>query len=210
MNTIIITLPDFFEEETRWVNALFHHGMQRLHLRKPKATEDELAEWIGQISPPFRPRIVLHDHHHLARTYRLGGIHLNGRNPEIPTWLSDFQAECSIYRTEPFTLSRSCHSIIELPQYLPLCNYLFLSPIFPSISKQGYGAAFSRQELTKARAQGLLSDKVYALGGISLSRLPEVRQIGFKGAAILGDLWQCQPFSIATLIDRMSHYLTTP
>jgi len=181
MKIFFITRPDFFEGETSLVNALFTQGMPRLHLRKPKATEKEMAEWIDQIDRPFHHRIVLHDHHKLARIYSLGGIHLNSRNLEAPDWAQQLQAE------EKLTISRSCHSIEEL--IANRLDYLTLSPIFDSISKEGYGAAFSRKELAQAREAGLLDEHVYALGGVSLEHLPEVHEMGFSGAAILGDLW---------------------
>ena len=189
MKTIILTLPGFFEHETACVNALFEHGMTRLHLRKPKATERELAEWIGQIAPPFRPRIVLHDHYALARTFLLGGIHLNGRHPEAPAWYDEVRSACLTQRPEPFTLSRSCHSIAELEQHLPLCHYLFLSPIFDSISKEGYGSAFSPAQLAEACRQGLIDQQVIALGGITSQRFAQLKAWGFGGAALLGDIW---------------------
>lgn len=183
MKTIIITLPGFFEGETQLVNALFEQGMERLHLRKPKSTEKEMAEWIDQIDLPFRHRIVLHDHHELARKFELGGIHLNSRNPEAPLWTKEIKEK------REFTVSRSCHSIEEV-----LCNktmdYVTLSPIYDSISKEGYGATFSHEELVLAFNQGKLSDKVFALGGISAEHLLDVKEIGFSGAAILGDLWR--------------------
>jgi len=183
MNVIIITRPDFFEGETALVNRLFGLGMQRLHLRKPKATEQEMAEWIEQIALPFRYRIVLHDHHVLAQHYSLGGVHLNSRNPEPPKWALNQQSEY------PFTISRSCHSIDEVIMYKNECNYLFLSPIYDSISKEGYGAAFSRDHLREAARRGVIDEKVYALGGVTFASLPEVKSLGFGGAAILGDLW---------------------
>jgi len=202
MKIIIITRPDFFEGETSLVNALFRQGMPRLHLRKPKATEKEMAEWIDQIDRPFRHRIVLHDHYELARTYGLGGIHLNSRNPEAPDWALLLQSQGD------FTISKSCHSIEEITDNRSSqtanrssitdnrssltanrFNYLTLSPIFDSISKEGYGAAFSREELAQTREAGLLDEHVYALGGISLEHLSEVHEMGFSGAAILGDLW---------------------
>jgi len=188
MKIIIITRPDFFEGETSLVNALFQQGMPRLHLRKPKATEKEMAEWIDQIDHPFRHRIVLHDHYELARSYHLGGIHLNSRNPEAPDWALLLQSQGD------FTISKSCHSIEEITANRSSLtanrfNYLTLSPIFDSISKEGYGAAFSREELAQAREAGLLDEHVYALGGISLEHLSEVHEMGFSGAAILGNLW---------------------
>lgn len=183
MKIIVITRPEFFDGEVALVNKLFEHGMERLHLRKPRATRQELAVWIEGIAPLFRQRIVLHDHHELARHYALGGIHLNSRNPEIPQW-----ADQEKYQ-HPFTLSRSCHSIEEVQQNRNILDYMFLSPIYDSISKEGYGAAFSRQQLTEAYATGILGDNVFALGGISADKLPELVAMGFRGAAVLGDLW---------------------
>lgn len=183
LKIIVITRPDFFEGEMLLVNRLFSEGMERLHLRKPKATEQELAAWIEQVEPSFRQRIVLHDHHALANAYSLGGIHLNSRNPEPPQWVGEAKA------SRPFTVSRSCHSIEEVRTYKGLCDYLFLSPIYDSISKEGYGAAFSREALESARQEGLLQDNVYALGGIAPDKLAEVEQFGFAGAAMLGAVW---------------------
>ena len=81
---LLITLPGFFEGETRICNALFAKGLERLHLRKPGATREQQAKWIEEIAPSCRRRIVLHDHHDLALKYGLGGIHLNSRNPDAP------------------------------------------------------------------------------------------------------------------------------
>lgn len=202
MKIIIITLPEFFEGETTLVNRLFEQGrIERLHLRKPKATEQQMAEWIEQIALPFRHLIVLHDHHQLALKYNLGGIHLNSRNPYIPQWTEALRrkeamptiASSQIETTSPwsrFTISRSCHSIEEIRRYKQECDYLFLSPIYDSISKEGYGAAFSRKELSGAKTEGLLQDNVIALGGISPDKLAEVELFGFAGAAMLGAFWR--------------------
>lgn len=182
MNIIIITRPDFFDGETALVNRLFRLGMQRLHLRKPGASSDQLSSWIRQIDSDFYHRIVLHDHHSLTHTLHLGGIHLNSRNPDIPHWA----------KQSDITISRSCHSLDELILYKPQCDYLFLSPIFDSISKEGYGAAFSASTLISAHQQGIIDHKVFALGGISSQNLSQIRSFGFGGAAILGDLWMAE------------------
>ncbi len=188
MRAVIITLPNIFEGETALVNRLFGEGrIERLHLRKPKVSRQEMEEWIEQINPTFHPRIVLHDYHDLACSYNLGGIHLNGRNPDAPSWVGEVKAQ----RT--FTVSRSCHSIAEVEQYAPLLDYVFLSPIFDSISKEGYGAAFSRQQLADALQRGIIRDNVYALGGISYENLDEVRSLGFGGYAMLGAFWREDP-----------------
>lgn len=179
MKLLVITRPDFFCGEAAIVRRLFDAGLQRLHLRKPTATREQLAEWIEKVPPLLRHRIVLHDHYDLVQIYALGGIHMNRRNPNVPDWFDPSR----------FTLSRSCHTIAELELYKHTHDYLTLSPIFDSISKEGYGAAFSREELAEAKDRGLLYNNVYALGGITFSRLAEVHCLGFDCAALLGEVW---------------------
>ena len=197
-DVIVITKPEMFPGEAEVVNTLFANGMQRLHLRKPGASEQEMAEWIGRIDLPFRQRIIVHDHHRLLRTMGLGGIHLNARNPEAPAWFSaERQKRGSV------TLSRSCHSLEEIAQWKGVCDYLFLSPIFDSISKGGYTSAFTRETLLQAYHDGLFSKPVYALGGVSADNIRSIYDYGFAGAAVIGSLWQVHPFTTDTLVGRL-------
>lgn len=191
---ILITLPAFFDGETDIVNKLFADGLQCLHLRKPEASKKQTADWIENIEPSYRHHIVLHDHHELALQYGTGGIHLNSRNPEPPfSFRREDEAKVGGMSSSEggqsaFTLSRSCHSIEEVESCQNDFDYVFLSPIFDSITKQGYRAAFSKEELEKAR--GILSKNVYALGGVSGENLQEVERLGFRGAALLGGFWE--------------------
>ena len=179
MKLVVITRPDAFKGETEICNKMFANGLQRLHLRKPEASREQLAKWIEEIEPSFRERIVVHDHHDLTLQYGLGGIHLNSRNPNPPSNSS------AVGRT----LSRSCHSIAEVEACQKDFDYVFLSPIFDSISKQGYKGAFSKEELGEAKRRGILYN-VYALGGITFENLEEVKDMGFCGAAMLGGFWR--------------------
>lgn len=178
MKLAVITTPTFFGGEEELVRRLFDSGLERLHLRKPGATREELARFLDSLRASDRARIVLHDHFRLCLRYGCAGVHLNSRNPSLPAEL------------EGVSVSRSCHSLEELGTWKESCNYLFLSPIYDSISKEGYGSAFPRKELEKARESGLLDSRVYALGGVSLEHIDELRGLGFGGVAVLGALWQ--------------------
>ena len=132
---------------------------------------------ICDIPAEYHSRLVLHDHHHLAVKYGLYGIHLNSRNPIPPQgWKG--------------SVSRSCHSLEEIKEWKDRCNYLSLSPIYNSISKQGYNSAFSREQIEKAVAEGIIDNKVLALGGVTFDKVEEVLSLGFGGAMILGDAWR--------------------
>lgn len=87
-------------------------------------------------------------------------------------------------------VSHSCHSLEELGEWKPRCQYVFLSPVFDSISKQGYRAAYAPEALRRAAATGLIDERVVALGGISPANVSQCRSWGFGGVAVLGWLWQ--------------------
>ena len=106
MKIIVITRPDFFDGETELVNNLFRAGMERLHLRKPKSSEEELVSWLQNIDSQYYGRIVLHDHFNLISRFPLGGVHLNSRNPEYHKTTAE----------QDITISRSCHSVAEINQ----------------------------------------------------------------------------------------------
>lgn len=173
---IVITLPYFIEREAeRIVQRLAHVDL--IHLRKPESTSDEMERLIRDIPKEYYSQLVLHDHHHLAVKYNLYGVHLNSRNPIPPQgWKG--------------SISRSCHSLEEIKEWKDRCNYLSLSPIYDSISKQGYNSAFSREQIEKAVAEGIIDNKVLALGGVTFDKVEEVERLGFGGAMILGDAWR--------------------
>lgn len=177
MEWIVITSPGFLQGEADFIDRLFGHGLDRLHLRKPGADIGECRRLLDGISREWLPRIVVHDNFGLCREYGLGGVHLNGRNPMAPP-------------NHEGSVSRSCHSLEEISRYKGECDYLTLSPIFNSISKQGYMAAFGPGQLAAARDSGLIDSRVIALGGVTLENIPRVKELGFGGVAILGDVWQ--------------------
>ena len=204
----MITRPSFFDGETALVNELFREGLEKLHLRKPGASEQQLAEWLQGIDPEYIGRIVLHDCYGLARRFPVGGVHLNSRNPDVPDFIgTDIPADTGP-RSGPrrLTVSRSCHSIAEVQKYKANCDYLFLSPIYDSISKEGYGSAFSRIDLRKAADDGIIDSKVCALGGVSAEHIPELKELGFGGAAVLGALWQSnKPAEYLRILQENEH-----
>ncbi|MDR1417522.1 MAG: thiamine phosphate synthase [Prevotellaceae bacterium] len=179
MRLIVITSEAELEDEAYALNLLFERGMDTLHLRKPSATEADLGRLLLKVRAEFHERIVLHSCFALAQSFRLKGVHLNRRSPACP-------------QPRPASLSRSCHAIAELEQSDEL-DYVFLSPIFDSLSKKGYTRAFTEEDLLQARAKGLIGKKVVALGGISATTLPLAAAYGFGGAAVLGALWSSYP-----------------
>ena len=174
---MVITQPSFVSDEGMFINTLFEHGIDRVHIRKPGASAEEHRRLIEQVDGLWHCRLSLHDCHEVAVEYGCG-VHLNARNPNPP------QAEGRV------VLSASCHSLAEVVERKKACDYVFLSPIFDSISKQGYSAAFTAADIRKAAQGGIVDNRVMALGGVSLENVSLVEQMGFGGAALLGDVWR--------------------
>lgn len=175
--TIVITLPYFFDGEAEQIVQLLHSSVDLIHIRKPESKTEELERLIMSIPSEYYPRLVLHDHHELAMKYHLHGVHLNGRNPQPPMGWEG-------------SVSKSCHSLEEVKEWKGKCDYVSLSPIFDSISKQGYHAAFSSSEIEEARRVGIIDKKVLALGGVTFNKIDDVLRMGFGGGMILGDAWK--------------------
>lgn len=175
MELVAITLEKIVEAEAVALNSLFAAGLQTLHLRKPDASANSLRLLLAEIDTTYHRRIVLHDHFGLTNEFGLKGIHLNRRNHTPPVgW--------------KLSVSKSCHTLEELNDW-EAYHYVFLSPIFNSISKQGYTRAFLEEELLCARNEGRIHRNVYALGGISLNRIKQAAAYGFGGVVVLGSLW---------------------
>ena len=194
MKIIVITTPNFIKGEESVIPHLLQLGVDIVHIRKPSATREQLALLLDSLPKWCCDRLVVHDCLELANEYHLRGIHLNRRNHTIPDNFSG-------------SLSMSCHSLEEVEIKKDMADYVFLSPIFNSISKSGYNSAFSKEELHNAMKQGTIDHKVIALGGVSTANIDTVKDLGFGGAALLGDIWdktELPDFDdyIKSLIDR--------
>lgn len=176
MKLIILTPPDFFVEEDKIINSLFEEGLDLLHLRKPDSEPVYSERLLTLLPEEYHKQIVVHDHFYLKEEFNLKGIHLNSRNPKAPEGYKGH-------------LSRSLHSLDELRNERKDYDYVFLSPIFDSISKSSYHAAFDEATLKQAHKEGLIDKNVMALGGITIDNMNKIREYGFGGVVILGDLW---------------------
>lgn len=195
MQLLVFTSPEFLQDEASLIESAFQAGADRLHLRKPYAQKEQLSALIARIDPQWYNRIVLHEHFELVEHYGLGGIHLNRRNPVAPDWA---------WNSARYTVSCSCHSLAELTDTRHL-SYRTLSPIFDSLSKQGYASSFSESELRMASLNGQIDIRTIALGGVTPVNLLLLKTLVFGGAAVLGYVWQDFPLTPETVALRIAN-----
>jgi thiamine-phosphate pyrophosphorylase len=193
MKLILITPPTYFIEENKIITDLFEEGLDILHLRKPDTPPMYAERLLTLIPEQYHKRIVVHDHFYLKEEFHLKGIHINHRNPDIP---KNYKGH----------ISRSFHSLEEVKGHKKNYDYVFLSPVFDSISKLNYNSTYSNTELQKAHKAGVIDKKVIALGGIDTNNIKQVKKLGFGGAAILGALWNkfdlCNTCDYSDLIEH--------
>lgn len=98
------------------------------------------------------------------------GVHLAAGEPFPPV--------------RPFLVGRSCHCVDELARAgAEGCDYVTLSPVFPSLSKPGYGPQLG---LDGFASLVLSAPPAYALGGVQPAGVPGCRAAGAYGVAVMG------------------------
>lgn len=176
MKLIVVTAPTFFVEEDKIITELFEEGLDILHLRKPETPAMYAERLLTLIPEKYHRRIVTHEHFYLKEEFNLMGIHLNTRNPKEP---HDYSGH----------ISCTCHTLEEVKNRKHFYDYLFMSPVFDCITKEGVSSAFSALDLRQASKEHIIDSKVMALGGITPDNILQIKDYGFGGAVIMGDLW---------------------
>lgn len=172
---IAITLPGFVKNESERIRALLESGeVNIVHIRKPDWDITAIEKLICDIPDKFHDRLKLHDHFSLIQKHNLRGAHLNSRNVEAPV--------------NSGKLSKSLHSISELETTnFSDFEYVTLSPVFDSISKEGYKSGF---DLNKLKPY-LIGRRVVALGGVTAEKFHLLEEAGFIGGAMIGGIsWE--------------------
>jgi thiamine-phosphate pyrophosphorylase len=126
---------------------------------------------------------MVHDHPRLLAQFDINGIHFSekariGNLPPLRQLRHEHPGCC---------LSSAFHRIKDIPESGGRFDYVLLSPIFDSISKQGYRAAFGHSDLKRFLSR--TDHSVFALGGLNAQRAALAASLGFKGIAVLGTVW---------------------
>lgn len=187
MKVVVFSSPNNFHTEIPYVIQMFEKGLGTFHLRKPKFSTKDLEEYITSIPERYRGRIIIHTHHELASAYQLKGIHYSRTHRKKGiSGKAKFSLSRIINRSMVF--SKSCHSLSTIKEDVNKYDYVFLSPVFDSISKDSHKSKFGLGSIK----QTLESTKqtVYALGGVDPTKLEKAIIAGFDGVAVLGYIWE--------------------
>jgi thiamine-phosphate pyrophosphorylase len=183
MRLIILSPPDDYPDEPAVACRIIQLSSATFHLRKPGHTRERLVDYLEQIPAEHHRRIMVHGHPHLLDRFGLKGIHFTEKertgNLRVIRRLGQVRPGCRF--------SSAFHRISDIPIYDGLFDYIVISPVFDSISKPGYRAAFDHAELKRFLSR--TEHTVFALGGLNAQRVATAASLGFRGIAVLGAIW---------------------
>lgn len=189
MELAVLSSNKRIENEIGIVVQLFRNGLMQFHLRKPRFSTEEMEEYIDRIPPRFRKRIIIHSHHELALKYNLGGIHFSKkhRKKRLKRWFNFLWYR---NRKRSLKITRTFHDLGDLLQDRSNYDQVLLSPVFQGISSKGHGSGYSHRSIQSVLER--TPHLVYALGGVTPERLPELREMGFFGVVLAGAIWETE------------------
>lgn len=185
MELRIITPTHNLEEEIPLLNHFLDAGLDYVHIRKPKFGAEEYANFIEKIPTKHHSRLILHSELTLAKYYNLAGIHLreNSRQSMDKRELKDL---AEYVHKKGMLMGTSAHDWATLNHLAIDFDYVFVSPVFESISKKGYTTDLDWNINSHKHKYPFV---LVALGGIHSNNLSLCSQKGFESVAILGAIW---------------------
>lgn len=184
-----LTIPgpwDNVSEEAKAITSYLDGGLNQksgngeecldlFHIRKPEASQEYTRELIANIPSQLHNRLVLHSHYGLRDRFDIKSIHLKSSDQPDEEFFN-------------YSLSKSFHTLDEIERLNDnIFRYLFISPVFDSISKQGYQSRFTLNDERLLRLTQL--KPLIGLGGVIPSLFQNLYDAKFAGAALLGYLW---------------------
>ena len=190
MEVVVISNPDEIAGEVGLVEDLFKSGLENFHLRRPGHPARALRRFLDGVDEQFHNRIIVHSHHELCVSYKLGGIHIREHHGNKGKWQRWLMRKYIRLRRPDIKITAGFHTIGSLKQENPGYSYVFLSPVFNSISKLGYKGTFNEDSLKKEIRK--TSFRVMALGGVDEDKIGKAKELGFHGIALLGGIWRAE------------------
>lgn len=194
---IVLIAPEHdVPNEIEILHQLFNAGLAYYHLRKPHKNYEDHVAYLQKIAPKYHSRIVVHYFHELINKFNLKGIHFQEQKRR--NVLENGTGYFNTLNMVGKTMSSSFHESEELENCEIEFDYYLLSPVFSSISKQGYtGRGFNVTNSSK---------KIIGMGGINTASIKDTLALGYKGIGILGGVWNSENY-VDSFLEIKQHYI---
>ena len=159
-------------------------GVRLIQLREKDLATRELCQLAQTLSPLFatyQAQWLINDRIDLVLALNAGGVHL--RTTSLPTIVAR-----QLLGPERL-IGVSAHSHKEvLRAESEGADFVILGPVFDTPSKREYGRPLGLQTFERACRSTRIP--VYAIGGITPERVPELRRLGAYGVAVISSILQ--------------------
>ena len=177
---VVIAPENDIPNEIEILNQLFLEGLEYYHLRKPNKDYQAHCDYLNKINKQYHNKIVVHYHHELINDFNLKGIHFQEQkridNIDNP---GRYFKNLNLFGK---TISSSFHEPKDLEDCYFEFDYHLLSPVFSSISKEGYnGRGFDVNAIDKT---------IIGMGGVTVDNLSAFDTLGYNGVGVLGGIWK--------------------
>ncbi len=186
MKLIVISPSKNSEHEPKKVTALFEHGLETFHLRKPSMRTKEMRNYLEEIPAHFHGRIVVHSHHKLAAKYDLRGVHLTRQHQKqkLRTW---FRLRFLRLRKPGLIVTTSFHRLPSVYQNKDRFDYVMLGTIFNQVDGK-FNAGYNEHILRAALSKSPIP--IIARGGTGPDTVGLCNDLGFAGVALYSSVWK--------------------
>ncbi len=164
------------------IEAAASSGISAIQFREKDLSPREqfdLAVQVKKITDYYGVSLMINDRVDLCLALDAAGVHLPSRGLSV-------DLARALVGPEKW-VSVSCHSILELKQVEALgADFAVLGPIYDTPSKRPYGAPLSLAVFKQAASE--IQIPLFAIGGITQSRLSDIFSAGADGVAMISEI----------------------
>ena len=161
------------------VHGLLDVGVSAIQLREKDLSDAEyikLAEPLCKLCHTYSAQLFINSRIEIAMDIGADGLHLPGDSASIEEVIEE--------TNHRFIIGSSVHTLTEANQReTEGADFITYSPIYPTLSKPGYGPVVGLDGLRKVTKE--VHIPVFALGGITPERVSECLDAGAYGVAVM-------------------------
>ncbi len=161
------------------IHDLLDVGVSAIQLREKDLSDTEyikLAEPLCKLCHTYSAQLFINSRIEIAIEIGAAGLHLPGDSASVEKVIEE--------TNHRFIIGSSVHALAEAKQReTEGADFITYSPIYPTLSKPGYGPAVGVEGLRNVTAG--INIPVFALGGITPERIAECLDAGAYGVAVM-------------------------
>ena len=164
------------------LETILEVGVKAIQLREKDLAVKELfdmAVWMRELTSEYNALLFINDRIDVALSVQADGVHLGQNSLRI--------SAARKIAGRKLLIGVSTHSVEEaLEAERDGADFITLGPVYETLSKLQYGPPIGIDTLRNVKSR--VSLPVYAIGGIKLERVVDVKEAGADGIALISGI----------------------